>query len=266
MRTESDTVALDGNPRAPACCRDPAPRLPRGHGRWQSARGRYPQGGCDPGRPRHGWTALRPGGACGAPVAGRGRRLGARAPSAGRCRCSAVPSGRTSSASTDSRSRSFRRTTTSTSGDSRRSAPQETLADLATAAELARGPFMAGFTLRDSPEFDDWRAARAASVERTVGRVLDRLIAALEANGDLAGGDRGCRQADRPRPARRVGACPADGAPRRGRRSGRRGAPVPRVRRGPGARARGRPACRDDCPVRSHPRRAGAGGFASSSG
>ena len=59
-------------------------------------------------------------------------------------------------------------------------------ADLATAAELARGPFMAGFTLRDSPEFDDWRAARAASVERTVGLVLDRLIAALEANGDLA--------------------------------------------------------------------------------
>jgi DNA-binding SARP family transcriptional activator/tetratricopeptide (TPR) repeat protein len=59
--------------------------------------------------------------------------------------------------------------------------------DLATAADLARGPFMAGFTLRDSPEFDDWRAARAATVERTVGRVLDRLIAALDANGDTAG-------------------------------------------------------------------------------
>ena len=39
-------------------------------------------------------------------------------------------------------------------------------ADLAAAADLARGPFMAGFTLRDSPEFDDWRAARAAGVER----------------------------------------------------------------------------------------------------
>ena len=60
-------------------------------------------------------------------------------------------------------------------------------ADLATAADLARGPFMAGFTLRDSPEFDDWRAARAATVERTIGRVLDRLTAALEANGDVAG-------------------------------------------------------------------------------
>jgi DNA-binding SARP family transcriptional activator/tetratricopeptide (TPR) repeat protein len=59
--------------------------------------------------------------------------------------------------------------------------------DLAAAADLARGPFMAGFTLRDSPEFDDWRAARAATVERTVGRVLDRLIAALHANGDISG-------------------------------------------------------------------------------
>jgi DNA-binding SARP family transcriptional activator len=60
-------------------------------------------------------------------------------------------------------------------------------ADLATAAELARGPFLAGFALRDSPEFDDWRAARAVAVERTVGRILDRLIAAREAAGDLAG-------------------------------------------------------------------------------
>ena len=139
-------------------------------------------------------------------------------------------------------------------------------ADLATAAELARGPFMAGFTLRDSPEFDDWRAARAASVERTVGRRAGSAHRGTRGERRPRGGDRGRRQADRPRPARRVGACPADGAPRRGRRSGRRGAPVPRVRRGPGARARGRPACRDDCSIRSHPRRAGAGGFAASRG
>ena len=59
--------------------------------------------------------------------------------------------------------------------------------DLAAAADLARGPFLAGFTLRDSPEFDDWRAARAVAVERTVGRVLDRLTDALEAQGDLIG-------------------------------------------------------------------------------
>jgi DNA-binding SARP family transcriptional activator/tetratricopeptide (TPR) repeat protein len=60
-------------------------------------------------------------------------------------------------------------------------------ADLAAAAELARGPFMAGFSLRDSAEFDDWRAARAVAVERTVARVLDGLIEMLEAGGDLGG-------------------------------------------------------------------------------
>ena len=40
-------------------------------------------------------------------------------------------------------------------------------ADLAAAAILARGPFLAGFAVRDSPEFDDWQAARARAVERT---------------------------------------------------------------------------------------------------
>src|SRR5262245_52984316 len=37
---------------------------------------------------------------------------------------------------------------------------------LAAAADLIRGPFLAGFSLRDSPEFDDWRAARASRFER----------------------------------------------------------------------------------------------------
>ncbi len=61
------------------------------------------------------------------------------------------------------------------------------LADLQRAAALARGPFLAGFTLRDSPDFDDWRAARAIAAERTVNAVLDRLSATLEAAGDLPG-------------------------------------------------------------------------------
>jgi DNA-binding SARP family transcriptional activator/predicted ATPase len=58
---------------------------------------------------------------------------------------------------------------------------------LEAAAALARGPFLAGFNLRDSPDFDDWRAARASSVERTVSAVLDRLSLAFEQAGDLAG-------------------------------------------------------------------------------
>jgi DNA-binding SARP family transcriptional activator len=57
---------------------------------------------------------------------------------------------------------------------------------LAAAAGLARGPFLAGFNLRDSADFDDWRAARAVALERTVMSVLDRLAGAHEAVGDLS--------------------------------------------------------------------------------
>lgn len=58
--------------------------------------------------------------------------------------------------------------------------------DLAAAADLARGPFLAGFSLRDSPDFDDWRAARSVAVERVVAGVLDRLADAHAGAGDLA--------------------------------------------------------------------------------
>jgi DNA-binding SARP family transcriptional activator/RecA/RadA recombinase len=61
---------------------------------------------------------------------------------------------------------------------------------LSEAASLARGPFLAGFNLRDSADFDDWRAARATGVERTVASVLDRLSVACEEAGDLVGARR----------------------------------------------------------------------------
>ncbi len=61
------------------------------------------------------------------------------------------------------------------------------LADLEAATALARGPFLAGFTVRDSPAFDDWQAARAARVERTVGDLLDRLATARSGVGDAGG-------------------------------------------------------------------------------
>lgn len=57
---------------------------------------------------------------------------------------------------------------------------------LRAAADLARGPFLAGFSLRDSVEFDDWRATRAMAVEREVANVLDRLASAAEVSGDLS--------------------------------------------------------------------------------
>lgn len=59
--------------------------------------------------------------------------------------------------------------------------------DLEAAAALARGPFLAGFALRDSPVFDDWQAARTVRVERTVGELLDRLAVARLVGGDPAG-------------------------------------------------------------------------------
>ncbi|HKF85038.1 MAG TPA: AAA family ATPase, partial [Candidatus Limnocylindrales bacterium] len=59
-------------------------------------------------------------------------------------------------------------------------------ATLERAAAVARGPFLAGFTLRDSAEFDDWRATRATSIERRVIDVLDRLATAAAATGDMA--------------------------------------------------------------------------------
>ncbi len=68
-----------------------------------------------------------------------------------------------------------------------RLARSDTRRSLTAAAALARGPFLAGFNLRDSPEFDDWRAARAVAVERTAMSVLDRLATAQESEGDLPG-------------------------------------------------------------------------------
>jgi DNA-binding SARP family transcriptional activator/tetratricopeptide (TPR) repeat protein len=59
--------------------------------------------------------------------------------------------------------------------------------DLEAAAALARGPFLAGFALRDSPAFDDWQAARAVRVEQVVGDLFERLAAARLARGDLPG-------------------------------------------------------------------------------
>ncbi len=60
-------------------------------------------------------------------------------------------------------------------------------ADLEAAAALARGPFLAGFALRDSPAFDDWQATRTIRVERSVAALLDRLATTRLAAGDAAG-------------------------------------------------------------------------------
>ncbi len=58
-------------------------------------------------------------------------------------------------------------------------------ATLQAAATLGRGTFLAGFNLRDSLEFDDWRAGRAVAAERSMLAVLDRLAIVAAAEGDL---------------------------------------------------------------------------------
>ncbi|MGH2788514.1 MAG: ATP-binding protein [Actinomycetota bacterium] len=57
---------------------------------------------------------------------------------------------------------------------------------LEAAAGLYRGEFMEGFSLRDSPEFEDWQLRRADEFKRSFGDLLERLIENLSAEGDLA--------------------------------------------------------------------------------
>lgn len=50
------------------------------------------------------------------------------------------------------------------------------LPPLAEAANLYRADFLAGFTLRDSPDFDDWQLFQAESLRRELAGVLTRLV------------------------------------------------------------------------------------------
>src|SRR4051812_15427361 len=54
---------------------------------------------------------------------------------------------------------------------------------LTRAVALFSGEFMEGFSLRDSPEFDDWQAGEARGLERELASVLRLLVGALAARG-----------------------------------------------------------------------------------
>ena len=60
----------------------------------------------------------------------------------------------------------------------------ESIAPLAEAAELYRGDFMAGFTLRDSPSFDDWQFFQAEGLRRELAGALERLARCHGAHGE----------------------------------------------------------------------------------
>lgn len=52
------------------------------------------------------------------------------------------------------------------------------------AADLYRGDFMAGFTLRDSANFDDWQFFQAESLRRQAAHVFERLVQGLTVQQD----------------------------------------------------------------------------------
>jgi predicted ATPase/DNA-binding SARP family transcriptional activator len=58
---------------------------------------------------------------------------------------------------------------------------------LEEAIALYRDDFLVGFSLRDSPEFDDWQALQAEVFRRELAAALDRLVASRIEQGDNAG-------------------------------------------------------------------------------
>lgn len=60
------------------------------------------------------------------------------------------------------------------------------LAPLSAVVGLHRGPFLAGFGLRDSAEFDDWEQLTADELRRDLAGALDLLVDAHTSAGDTA--------------------------------------------------------------------------------
>jgi len=60
------------------------------------------------------------------------------------------------------------------------------LASLERAARLYRDDFLAGFSLRDCPEFEGWQTSAADGLRQALAAALDRLVAGCVAGGDPA--------------------------------------------------------------------------------
>ena len=67
----------------------------------------------------------------------------------------------------------------------RLSGPDAPAKDLAAALEKFAGPFLEGFALRDSPDFDTWQQAEARALDRELASVLRRRIEQLVGAGDF---------------------------------------------------------------------------------
>ncbi|GAB4577603.1 MAG: AAA family ATPase [Anaerolineales bacterium] len=64
--------------------------------------------------------------------------------------------------------------------------PSAEIETLQNAAALYKGDFMAGFTLRDAPEFDNWQFFESDRLRRLYASTLERLIPLLTARGNHA--------------------------------------------------------------------------------
>ena len=58
-------------------------------------------------------------------------------------------------------------------------------ASLERAAQLYRDDFLAGFTLRDCPDFEEWQVSVSEELRQSLARALQRLVAACIADGQL---------------------------------------------------------------------------------
>ena len=66
----------------------------------------------------------------------------------------------------------------------------ERLAHLDAAVELYTEDFLAGFTLPDSPAFDEWQFFERESLRQLYGQVLEQLVQAYCTAAGLGSGDR----------------------------------------------------------------------------
>ena len=60
----------------------------------------------------------------------------------------------------------------------------ECLTALTDAVELYRGDFLAGFTLQDSANFDDWQFFQTEGLRRELGSALERLVRGYSGQGE----------------------------------------------------------------------------------
>ena len=62
--------------------------------------------------------------------------------------------------------------------------PPTCLTRLAETVELYQADFLAGFTLRDAPEFDDWQYFEAEGLRQELASILERLVRAHSSRGE----------------------------------------------------------------------------------